>query len=212
MDGAAAVEVAESRAFVARTVRFLAVERGITQFVDLGSGPPATSDLHGAGRDAGREARVVYADADFNVVTQGEAQLTGNPNAGIIAVDLRDPVGVIGHVGLLRLVDTSRPFALVMNRVLDVISDRDRPYGLMYAYRAWLPVGGYLVISHAGPGAAGQAIWRPVEHIREFFGDFTLTDPGLVQLPGWRPDGRHTRRAEVPVWGDVAHKTNGARA
>jgi hypothetical protein len=40
------------RAFLARVVRFLAVEAGIRQFLDLGTGIPAANNIHQAAQAA----------------------------------------------------------------------------------------------------------------------------------------------------------------
>lgn len=218
-DEMASPPMTESRAFVDRAVRFLATRCGIMQFVSLGSGHPSANDIQDVAYsvDVGQEARVVYGDVDYDVVHNGEAYLKGNRYAAMIPMDVRRPLAAIEYVNLLKVVDTARPFALILSRILDVIEDQERPHDLMAEYRAWLPVGSYLMISHAVPGATGNALQRPIEQVRAFFGDFPLLTPGLAPVSCWGPEMRASlpRTVDWPdlqVWGGVAQKLNGVRA
>jgi hypothetical protein len=53
-----------NRDFLRRAVRYLAVERGITQFLDVGTGIPTSPNVHETAAACARETRVVYADND----------------------------------------------------------------------------------------------------------------------------------------------------
>src|SRR5580700_10135432 len=52
--------VRANRAFLARTVRYLARERGIRQFLDIGTGIPASNNTHVVAQSVAPETRVVY--------------------------------------------------------------------------------------------------------------------------------------------------------
>jgi hypothetical protein len=56
--------VRASRAFLARVLRFLAAEAGITQFLDIGTGIPAANNTHEVAQSVAPRARVVYVDYD----------------------------------------------------------------------------------------------------------------------------------------------------
>lgn len=76
----------------------------------------------------------------------------------------------------------------------------------MSTLRDALSPGSYLVLSHGTgdfhpPGAASQAaeayesataplVLRGLPEVSPFFDGFDLVEPGLVQAPLWRPDGR----------------------
>ena len=62
--------------FVGRAVKYLAEERGITQFIDLGSGLPGVGNVHEVAQDVVPSARVVYVDNDPIVHVHGRALLT----------------------------------------------------------------------------------------------------------------------------------------
>jgi hypothetical protein len=218
-DEMASPPMTESRAFVDRAVRFLATRCGIMRFVSLGSGHPSANDIQDVAYSPNvrQEARVVYGDVDYHVVHNGETYLKGNRYAAMIPMDVRRLLAAIEYVDLLRVVDTARPLALITSRSLDVIEDQERPDDLMVEYRAWLPAGSYLVISHAVPGAAGSTLQRPIEQVRAFFGDFLLLTPGLVPVSCWGPEMRAClpRTVDWPdlqVLGGMAQKLNGVRA
>jgi S-adenosyl methyltransferase len=52
--------VRANRAFLARMVRFLAAEAGITQFLDIGTGIPAAGNTHEVAQEAAPGCRVVW--------------------------------------------------------------------------------------------------------------------------------------------------------
>jgi hypothetical protein len=53
-----------NRAFLARVVRYLAAERGIRQFLDIGTGLPSADNTHQIAQHITPAARVVYVDND----------------------------------------------------------------------------------------------------------------------------------------------------
>jgi S-adenosyl methyltransferase len=73
------VAARENRAFLGRAVRYLTAEAGITQFLDIGSGLPATNNVHQVAQDIAPSARVVYADNDPLVHAHAQALLASAP-------------------------------------------------------------------------------------------------------------------------------------
>ena len=61
-----------NRRFLARAVRSLA-ERGLTQFIDLGSGIPTSPNVHEIVRPIRPDARIVYVDNDLVVTAYNRA-------------------------------------------------------------------------------------------------------------------------------------------
>jgi S-adenosyl methyltransferase len=53
-----------NRAFLARSVRFLADEVGIRQFLDIGTGLPTANNTHEVAQSVAPESRIVYVDND----------------------------------------------------------------------------------------------------------------------------------------------------
>src|ERR1051325_5450435 len=79
-----------NRAFMRRAVRY-AVDEGITQFLDIGSGIPTFGNVHEVAQRASPGARVVYVDHDPVAVAHSRAVLDGNPDTAVVAADLRKP-------------------------------------------------------------------------------------------------------------------------
>jgi hypothetical protein len=53
-----------NRGFHGRAARWMAIERGIEQFIDIGSGLPTQSNTHEVLHAVNPAARVVYVDND----------------------------------------------------------------------------------------------------------------------------------------------------
>lgn len=193
-----------NRAVMHRALRF-ATDRGINQFLDIGSGIPTFGSVHEAVQRARPDARVVYVDNDPVAVTHSRAVLAGNDNATIANADLRDPSSVLGHPETRRLLDFDRPVALMLVAITHFLHDSDRPTEIIAALRDALAPGSVVVITHAtlenGPTPSGQEavqqiyrrtttplIMRSATELEPFFAGFDLVDPGIVPLPHWRPD------------------------
>jgi hypothetical protein len=55
-----------NRAFLGRAVRYLAVEAGMRQFLDVGTGIPTSGNTHQVVQAVAPESRVVYVDYDHS--------------------------------------------------------------------------------------------------------------------------------------------------
>jgi S-adenosyl methyltransferase len=62
-----------NRAFLGRTVRFLAAEARVRQFLDIGTGIPAAGNTHEVAQAVAPECRVVYVDNDPMVLARAGA-------------------------------------------------------------------------------------------------------------------------------------------
>jgi SAM-dependent methyltransferase len=194
-----------NRAFMRRAVRY-AVDCGITQFLDIGSGIPTFGNVHEVAQSAGPGARVVYVDNDPVAVAHSRAVLEGNDDATIVAADLRRPQEILGSPQVARLLDFGRPVALLLVAVLHFMAEEDDPQGAVAELRDALAPGSLLVLTHAstdgGPVTAEQGdqvegvyrkansplIMRSRQQIDRYFDGFDYVEPGLVSLPHWRPD------------------------
>jgi hypothetical protein len=87
-------EVIENRAFLRRAVRYLA-RRGITQYLDLGSGYPASGAVHQTAAELITSPRVVYVDHDPRVAEISRG-LLDSPDTAVIVRDVRRPAEIIG--------------------------------------------------------------------------------------------------------------------
>ncbi|MEU2511174.1 SAM-dependent methyltransferase [Streptomyces syringium] len=194
-----------NRAFMRRAVRY-AVDRGVTQFLDIGSGIPTFGNVHEIARAAAPEARVVYVDHDPVAVAHSRAVLEGDERTDIVAADLRAPHDILAADEVARLLDLRRPVALLLVAVLHFMEDRDEPWKAVAELRDALAPGSLLVLTHAstdgGPmkpeeGEEVQGVYRRVGspllmrskgEVAGFFEGFEMVEPGLVPLSAWRPD------------------------
>ena len=217
----AAQTMKANRAFLGRAVRYLAAEAGIWQFLDIGSGLPTMGNVHELAQQAAPGARVVYVDNDPVAVQHSRVVLADTGNAVAIQADLHDPEEILAHADLL---DLTRPVGLLLAAVLHFLPDEQNPAVPVAWLRDQLPVGSYLVISHATGdrqgaevASAGEIYTRAMPsfqlrthaEILRFFGDFELVDPGLVLISDWRPDTRKSTRKNtgmVAGYGGVAIK------
>lgn len=209
-----------NRAFLQRAVRFLAGEAGIRQFIDIGTGIPAAGNVHEVAGQVAPGARVVHVDNDRIVHVHANALLTGSGTTGVVLADLRDPAAILADPGLRATIDFTRPVALLLVAILHFITDAEDPAAIVATLRDALPDGSYLALSHATldfhpPEVARQAVAtyenatapfvpRPLAQVTEFFEGFELVEPGLVQAPVWRPDGRPPRLRDLEKIGIYA--------
>ena len=194
-----------NRAFMRRAVRF-AVDEGIDQFLDVGSGIPTFGNVHEVAQAARPGAHVVYVDHDPVAVAHSQAVLEGNEDAGAVAADLRKPQEILASAEVQRLIDVNRPVALLLVAILHFVEDEDGPYEAVAQLRDALAPGSLLILTHASyegiplppERAAGTVdvykdirnplIMRSREEIARFFEGYDMVEPGLVPMPHWRPE------------------------
>jgi SAM-dependent methyltransferase len=194
--------VRANRRFLARAVRFLAADAGIGQFLDIGTGIPTANNTHEVAQAVRPGARVVYVDNDPIVLAHARALLTSTSGpTAFIDADLRDAGAILAAAG--RTLDFSQPVAVMAIAVLHLIPDEDDPWGIVAGFMDAVPPGSYLVITHPARDVETERSERAAEQYNQsvaapmrrrsraevgrFFDGLELAEPGLVQLPRWRP-------------------------
>ncbi|HEU5429060.1 MAG TPA: SAM-dependent methyltransferase [Actinocrinis sp.] len=194
----------ENRAFLGRAVRFLA-KQGIRQFLDIGTGIPGPGNTGDVARELVPDAHVVYVDNDPIVLVHASALLAGQDpqRTTVIQADLRDPGAILDHPAASAVLDFDKPIAILLVAVLHFVMEDEDPVGIVDRLKQVMVPGSYLVVSHGtsdiDPERAAEAvstynrggariIARTGAQIRRFFEGLELVDPGLVQLPLWRPE------------------------
>jgi SAM-dependent methyltransferase len=204
-----------NRAFLGRAVRYLA-ESGVTQFLDIGTGIPSPGNTGEVARAVRPDSRVVYVDYDPIVAAQSRALLAGaDPGlTAVVLADVREPKSVLENPAVRAVLDFDRPVAVLMVALLHFITDAEDPAGLVKTYLDALPPGSHLVITHitddfeperAKEGAATYRAISPLivrghESISRIFEGLEVVEPGIVQIPTWRPDGPIPEESNQ-VWG-----------
>jgi S-adenosyl methyltransferase len=216
----------ENRKFLGRAVRYLAAEAGIRQFLDIGSGLPATNNVHEVAQRIAPSSRVAYIDNDPMVLTHAQALLTSSPEGrtAYLQADLRSPERIVACPLLREVLDFSQPIALMLIAVLHFLRDKDKPDEVIGTLLDALPPGSYLAASHMtmehDPVAVGG--WQQAyldagltmnardsdQFARMAFSGLEMVPPGVVLVSEWRPDSCAPRPtpAEVSCYGGVARK------
>jgi len=199
------------RRFLARAVRYLAAEAGVTQFLDIGTGLPTANNTHQIAQQIVPESRIVYVDNDPLVLVHAEALLTSAPGGvtSYIEADVRDTEEILGEAA--GTLDFSQPIALMMLGIMGQLPDSAGPSGrsgpsgprsIVTTLLDALPPGSYLALSdgtdtspalnHAiaayNQNSASSYHLRSPEGIARFFDGLTLVPPGVVTTSRWRPD------------------------
>jgi hypothetical protein len=194
-----------NRAFLARVVRYLAGQRGIRQFLDVGPGLPAPAATHQVAQAITPESKIVYVDWDPMVIAHARALLVSRPEGACeyIGADLRDPSVIAGEAA--RTLDFTQPAAVLLVAVLHFLSDADDPAGVVAALAAALAPGSFLAVSHLTADFAPEAVAAGVAafnaqvpagitarshaQVTALFGGLPLMAPGVVPVSEWRPAG-----------------------
>ena len=213
--------VRANRAFLARTVRYLAGEAGIRQFLDIGTGIPSPNNTHEVAQSIVPGARVVYVDNDPMVLAHARAMLRSDPlgETAYIDADLRDTGEILDQAA--SVIDFSEPVAVMLVAVLHLIRDEDQPGEIIRKLMATAPAGSSLTISHVPNDMhAGQmsamsdrlnrllsqpSTYRSRAEVTAFFDGLELVPPGVVPVQEWHSTPEEAA-AVAAMWGGVAFK------
>ena len=188
--------VRENRAFVTRAVAW-AAEQGISQFLDLGAGLPASPTVHQAAQAVQPAARVAYVDTDPVVLVHARALLAGD-GVTAVAADLRNPAAVLADKELRTVIDPTQPAGVILGAVLHFL-DAGTARTVASGYARLIAPGSYLIISVArnddemlSKRLAQQytaATWHnhPTEVVESFFDGLELAGPGVTEAQTWQP-------------------------
>ena len=187
--------VRENRAFVTRAVAW-AAGQGISQFLDLGAGLPASPAVHQAARAVQPAARVAYVDNDPVVLAHARALLAGD-GVTAVAADLRDPAAVLADKELRTVIDPAQPAGVILGAVLHFL-DAATARTVAGGYAELIAPGSYLIISVArnddemlGKRLTQQytaATWynHSAEDVTSFFAGLELVGPGVTEAQTWQ--------------------------
>jgi S-adenosyl methyltransferase len=214
--------VRANRAFLARSVRYLASEAGIRQFLDIGTGIPSANNTHEVAQAVAPDSRIVYVDNDPIVLAHARALLTSTEQGATayVEADLGDTQAVLdAAAGTL---DFSQPVALMLLGILHLIQDSEDPYAIVSRLLDAVPSMSYLAISHPAIDISanqGEAQRRYNERVStpqtlrthgevcRFFDGLSLVPPGVVYLHTWRPDiGDEIPDGMTSAYGGVGRK------
>jgi len=212
-----------SRGFLTRSIRYLADDAGIRQFLDVGTGLPTADNTHQVAQRIAPEARIVYVDNDPLVLAHARALLTSTPEGATAYVhaDLRDPDKILAEAAAT--LDFTGPIALILSGVLGHVVDIDQARSIVRGLLAGLPSGSYLSLNDGTSVIAREEleqatqdyndsgalpyVQRTPAEIASFFDGLELVEPGVVSCPRWRPEpAPGGPPAELDAFGGVGRK------
>jgi S-adenosyl methyltransferase len=214
--------VRANRAFLARTVRYLAGEAGIRQFLDIGTGIPTANNTHEVAQDVAPGSNVAYVDNDPVVLTHARALLVSGEQGrtNYIDADLRDTGRILAEAA--QTLDFSRPVAIMLMAILQHIDEAEDPYAIVDSLLAAVPPGSYLAISHPAADIETEAMaqmaerlnklmaekvtFRNRQQVARFFEGLELVEPGMVRVQEWRPASEIEAKSPAALWGGVGRK------
>jgi hypothetical protein len=216
------------RAFQDAALRLLAGERGLRQFLDIGSGIPSSGGLPAVVQEVAPEARIVYVDNDPLVLAHAHAlpKATLRGAAAFVDADLRDAERIVRQAATT--LDLAQPIAVVLVGVLHTIPDGDDPWGIVARLMDRLAPGSHLVVSHAtgeiqademarlardvNEVAPGGLTLRGRDEVARFFAGLELLEPGLVPADEWlRWHGLRSSATDPHGWQPPYHVGIGHR-
>ena len=199
------------RYYLFRAVRFLTVEEGVRQFLDIGTGLPTAENTHQVAQQFAPESRIVYVDNDPLVLAHARSLLTSSREGTTCYVDAdlrepdRDP-----RRGAPATLDFRQPIAPAAAR-------RARPRRRLRAGPRHRPAGSSTACRRAATWCSATARrpttptsrrWRTTrtpaafptsraahEQIVAYFAGLELLEPGVVPIHQWRPGARARGRA-----------------
>ena len=216
-----------NRAFRARVVLYLAGERGIRQFVDVGPGLPAPGNTHEVAQAIAHESKIVYVDNDRLVLAHARALMTSRPEGvcEVVDADLRDPETIMKEAA--RTLDLTQPAAVILAAVLQFLHDADDPAGIVATLSSFLSPGSFVAISHltadfapeevgAGVAAYNNLVpdgitARTHAQVTSLFGGLSLVAPGVVPVSEWRPDHAPVHGVSADMYAGLATVTGRSR-
>ncbi|BAL89037.1 hypothetical protein AMIS_38170 [Actinoplanes missouriensis 431] len=219
-----AVVARQSRAFLKRAVTHLVTDKGVKQFLDIGTGMPTAENTHQVAQAAAADCKIVYVDNDPLVLVHARALLTGTAEGRTEYVDasLHDPRAILEAArGTL---DLDQPVGLILMNILGHVPDLDQAVSIVRALLDGLPSGSYLVTADGTNVIDGPAfeeaigVWnanaplsynlRHPDQISRFLEGLEVLEPGLVPCAEWRPDAGATgdEARAVDEYGAVGRK------
>jgi hypothetical protein len=211
-----------NRAFLRRAVTYLAGTAGIRQFLDIGTGIPSANNTHEVAQSVAPDCRIVYVDNDPVVLAHARALLTSTPEGATdyIDADLRTGDQILAKAG--ETLDFSQPVAIMLMAILQHLSDDHDPYEVVGRLMAAVPSGSYLALSHPARDIhaaemaemanrlnqmmAEKVTFRSQAEVAPFFAGLELIEPGMRNVPDWRPETDEEASSPAALWAGVARK------
>lgn len=192
-----------NRGFLGRAVQHLVTEEGIDQFLDLGSGVPTVGNVHEIAQRHNPAARVAYVDWEVVACHHARNLLGDNEHVAVIEADVAQVDVVLDAAA--RLLDFTRPVAVLAFGIFDLIPGRDSGAGIAARYRDACAAGSAMAVSNnaqltrsdqevaylldlLADTSTPELHMRDSEEVAALLPGYRLLEPGVVPAGSWRPD------------------------
>ena len=188
-----------NRGFHQRAAKWIA-ERGVRQFLDIGSGLPTVGNTHEVVQKVHPGCRVVYVDNDPMVRVHAGDILSDHGTVRVVRGDLREPDALLADEDVQELIDFSQPTGLLMTAVVHFVADEYDPRALISRCVSALAPGSYLALTHLTndykpertvrgfcqvfDNATEQMHFRSQTEVAGFFAGLTLVPPRAGETVG----------------------------
>jgi len=216
------VDIGAARSSLGRIVTYLAREAGVRQFIDIGTGLPTANAVHQVAGRIAPETRTVYVDRDPVVVAHARYLLASEPAATLfLAGDFHQPNEILREAK--EFLDFTQPVAYILYGILHFLPDAEDPDGIVRTLTDAVPSGSYVALSHFARADKDDKMDETFELLNKqwgesvvrrtradtarFFNGLDIVEPGVVELPDWRPDpGATAGPRPLPMWCGLARK------
>jgi S-adenosyl methyltransferase len=214
-----------NRSFMRRMARYLAAERGIRQFLDIGTGLPTAPNLHQVVQEVAPESRVLYVDNDPIVLVHARALLTSSTEGktAYVDADFRNVEAILDSEEMADTIDLGQPIALTLIAILQFILDEQAAQDTIDRLMEPMPPGSVLALSTVTAESAPEEVnagvvaynargiptkARSKAEVERFFDGLDLIDPGVTLVNHWRPDdlAQAVKDVHVHMYGGAAVK------
>ncbi|WP_280453688.1 SAM-dependent methyltransferase [Nocardia brasiliensis] len=208
------------RKFMVHAVE-LAADARVKQFIDLGSGIPASPNVHEVAGEIHPTARVVYVDNDPVACLHCEVLLARPRGVSVVQGDIRSPQQIIDQIEAESLIDFSEPVAVLIVGVLHYVMDGEHPGEIIAAFRDVMAPGSYLVVAHATDdthpefqsqtqsetdNTSAQLCYRSTSEIETLMKGFELLSPGIAPVQQFLGSDLPTTR--LVMHGGIGRRTD----
>lgn len=207
-----------SRAFLTGSAK-MAAEAGIRQFVDIGSGIPASPSVYETVMAVDPESKVASIDYDPVVFAHTNAMFCDLPNVTPMLGDFRDPGDLIARLPTEAGIDLSQPIAILLVGVLHFVLEDEKPAETMSRFHEVMAPGSYVAFTHGATesdktwvqqtvtdtvGSTAQFVFRSRADVATIFKGFDMLEPGVVPVQHWIGDDLPETR--MVVLGGICRK------
>ncbi|MFQ6058867.1 MAG: SAM-dependent methyltransferase [Anaerolineae bacterium] len=139
-------ETRKVRLCLQRAVTYMAKEKGLTHFLDFGSGLPTCGNTHEVVLAINPQARVIYSDIDHLTVAYGKEIIAQEPHVRYVWCDAADPSTLLDSPEAKELLGDERRVGIIFMALAHFLTDETLASGARRLYE-WAAPGSHLFLT-----------------------------------------------------------------